>query len=207
MNTSATGGPLLPIVGGPAPLEGRDLLVFLNGWLAGVTGLDQNLVRGRWQTEPPNIPNAGEAWMAYGIGSRPADDNATIYYDADALEGAGATVLQQHEELDVLCSFYDMGSTGLADSYAAVLRQGLQVDQNLEPLVAQGMGLITAGPAVALPSLLKTRWLYRVDVPVSIKREIIRYYPILTVEEVEAALIAGAPGGATFQRDIVATRN
>lgn len=179
-------GYLLPSSG---PLEGQALLRFIQQWVVGITGLDGTLVRPRWQPEPPNIPTAGEAWAAVGIALRPADSYAYASSRPD-----GSWLVQRHELLHVLASFYDLGYGGLADEYASRLREGAQVPQNLEPLLAAQMGLGWTGDLTAVPSLLKKRWLYRVDLPVVIRRCIERIYPVLSLASAEGTLrVTDAP--------------
>jgi hypothetical protein len=201
-NDSSTGGYLLPL-DEPKPLEGRELNDFLQGWVAGVTGLAGSLVRPRWQAEPPNVPPGATAWAAVGAQTRPADEFPLIIHNPNGNGGNGQDELHQHEDIDVLVSFYDLGSNGQADEFAARLRQGLAINQNLEPLTAQGMGLIGIGPAIPLPTLFKTRWNYRVDLTVSIKREIIRIYPVQSVTAIDITLEAESVGGALLTKDII----
>ncbi len=171
-NDSSTGGYLLPAAS-PAPLEGKDLLAFLQGWLVGITGLPGTMVRPRWQPEPPDIPQAGDAWAALGVVRRPSDEYPFVSHQPSVGDW-----VQRHELLEVLTSFYDLGSTGLADYYAALFREGSAVEQNRWPLVAAGMNLVRVGALVAVPSLLKLRWLYRVDLEIAIRRQIDRLYPV-----------------------------
>jgi hypothetical protein len=168
-NTSATGGYLAPL--SPFPLEGKELLRFIQGWVVGITGLPGKMVRPRWQAEPPNIPQAGTAWAAIGITTRPSD--TFPYVDGPRL--------QRHELLNILSSFYDLGSGGEADDLVARLRDGAMVPQNREELTRNGFALIETGEIVALPSLLKQRWLYRVDLNVVLRRQIDRNYDVLTL--------------------------
>lgn len=175
-NTSATGGYLLPS-STPAPLEGQSLLRFLQQVIAAITGLDGTLVRPRWQPEPPNIPTAGTAWAAVGITSRSSDTYPYVGMNADGL----SSTLQRHEQLDLLCSFYDLGSGGEADNYAALLRDGMAIAQNREALAAGSFKLIEVGDLLAVPSLLKDRWLYRVDLPLSLRRVVQRTYAVESI--------------------------
>lgn len=202
-NTSSTGGYLLPTAD-PAPLEGAALNAFLQGWIVGITGLDGTLVRPRWQAEPPNVPASGEAWAAIGTQTRPADEFPLVIHNPAGNGGAGQDELHQHEDIDILVSFYDLGTNGQADALAAILRQGLAIDQNLEPLTLQGMGLIGVSPATPLPTIFKTRWNYRVDITVSIKREIIRIYQVNNVELFVATLEVENAGGAVLTKTITA---
>src|SRR5258708_4203476 len=122
MPDSTTGGYLLPV--GAPPLEGEALNNFLQGWIVGITGLDGTMVRPRWQAEPPNIPTAGTAWAAIGTQVRPADEFPYVRHNGAANGGAGQDELHQHEDIEILVSFYDLGTNGQADAFAALLRQG-----------------------------------------------------------------------------------
>lgn len=187
-NDSSTGGYLTPDPT-TGPLEGKELMRFLQQVVMGITSINGDLVRPRWQAEPPNIPQSGTSWVAMGITERPSDTNAYIKHFPD-----GHDELQRHEELNILCSFYDTGYDGQADANCAVLRDGLQVPQNREVLFLAGMGLIDTGIPVAVPSLLKTRWLYRVDMPWRVRRIILRTYPVRNVLSLNGVLIANPPG-------------
>lgn len=177
-NTSATGGYLLPAAA-PAPLEGQALAAFLQGWVAGVSGITPtSLVRPRWQPEPPNIPQAHTCWAAVGVTRRAADEYPFVGHNGAAAGGLGADCMQRHETMDVLCSFYDTGVTGQADFYSAQFRDGAVISQNLATLREAGMALVRATTPVTVPSLFKQRWLYRVDLEVVIRRQIDRQYPV-----------------------------
>ena len=174
-NTSASGGYLLPAAS-PAPLEGDALLAFLQGWMVGITGLPGQMVRPRWQTEPPDIPRAGTCWAALGVQQRPSDEYPYNAWNSQA----SAFVLWRQETLVVLTSFYDTGVGGQADYYAALFRDGTAIAQNREALTLAGFGLVLATTPVTVPSLLKLRWLYRVDLEVTLRRQITRSYPVDT---------------------------
>lgn len=181
-NDSTTGGYLLPTSDSRAPLEGAALLTFIQNWIVGISGLPGNMVRPRWQTEPPNIPAEGNAWAAIGITERNPDlYPPMVHVCENATNGVGHDEQQQHEFIDILCSFYDRGVTGLADSYAAQTRAGMAVPQNREPLFKAGWGFTDAGPPRPAPSLLKLTWTYRVDLRVVLRRANVRVYPIRNV--------------------------
>jgi hypothetical protein len=186
----------------PAPLEGQALLVFLQGWVVGVTGMDGTLVRPRWQAEPANIPDAGNAWAAIGVGIRPADTYPFVGNVAGADPVNPNYKLVRHEELELLCSFYDTGSTGLADQYAALLRDGSAIPNNRIPLRAAGFAFVSADPIGPVPTLLKERWLYRVDFKITLRRQIDRVYPVPTVQTVDIGLKANDLGDGIYQKNI-----
>lgn len=188
LNTSATGGPLLPTAGGPAPLEGQALNRFLQTWVAGICGLDGSLVRPRWQPEPGDIPASG-AWAAVGVSTRGQRGFPMIRHvsNEDAL---GHDVFYNQEWLRVLCSFYDLGSAGQADALACQMRDGLSVPQNGELLMLNNFAIAEVGELLAVPELLKARWYYRVDLSVTLNRAISRIYPIENLIEAEGTLVS-----------------
>ena len=169
---------------GPQPLSGQALLDFFQEWLVALTGLGSDFVRPYLQSEPPVIPEAGTAWMAF----QPATDQSDTFPYVGATESGGSQ-LQRQERIKILCSFYDLGSTGLADGLARLLRDNLAVPQNLEVLLTQGMGMVGCDPEVVVPSLLKIRWLYRVDVPFYVRRQVTRVYEVPSIETADAELI------------------
>jgi hypothetical protein len=175
MTDSSSGGFLSPAAS-PAPLQGDGLNTFIQPLIVGLTGLPGPLVRPAFQAEPPDIPDGGTAWAAFRYTSRRSDTYPYVGHEA-----SGSDTLRRHEEIDILVSFYDLGSSGLADQYAALLRDGLSIPQNLEVLTLAGMGFVGCGDMTAVPVIVKQRWLYRVDLPFTIRREIVRVYPVLDI--------------------------
>jgi|WetSurMetagenome_2_1015567.scaffolds.fasta_scaffold00191_4 hypothetical protein len=174
MADSSTGGYLSPAAS-PAPLQGDGLNTFIQPIIVALTGLPGPMVRPAFQSEPPDIPDGGQAWAAFRYTSRKSD---TFPYVGHA---SGSDTLRRHEEIDILVSFYDLGTGGLVDQYAALLRDGLSIGQNLETLNRAGMGFVGCGDLTAVPVIVKQRWLYRVDLPFTVRREIVRVYPVLDV--------------------------
>lgn len=169
-NTSASGGILTPN-SSPAPLEGDALVNFFQAWVAGVTGIAGNLVWPRWQAEPPNLPDATVDWIAVGIVRREKDTFAAELHDPT---GLGYNAIRRHEVLHLLASFYGPNADNTADIFA----EGIQVEQNREILGLNNMGLIASGDATAVPELVKEKWMYKVDMPFSIRRQIVRNYQV-----------------------------
>jgi len=196
MTDSTAAGFLIPAAT-PAPLEGQALLDFLQGVIVGITGLDGTLVRPVWQSEPPNMPDAGTAWCAFRITTRPSDAYPYIKHNAD---GDGADALQRHEELHVLNSFYDLGSGGQADGLCAQFRDGLSIAQNREILTLNNMGFVKANEPTPVPVIVKTRWLYRVDLEWILRRQIDRIYPVRTILSAHSTL--GTDDGMTRQINV-----
>ncbi len=168
---------------GPQPIYGQDLNRFIQEWLAGVidaSNLAPEMIRPYDQSEPPAIPKKGEAWMAF----RQVVENADTYPVVRQVQD-GAT-LQRQETLLVLCSFYDTGTNGQAARLAGLLRDSGMIPDNLEglyPIVMVGFER-----PVALPSLLSEQWLYRVDLPFRLRRQIDRTYGVPNIEIVDGVL-------------------
>lgn len=197
-NTSATGGPLQPFAS-PAPLNGVALATYIQNWIVGLTGLPGDMVRPSFQPEPPNIPNAGTVWCAFTIAKRSSEDWPGIWHQTIPASGGNPQIdydeLQRPEELEVLLSFYDLGFSGLADAYAELMRDGAIIPQNLEYLTNEYYGLGSVGQLQPVPVILKTRWLYRVDLPLMIRRIVARQYPVDTFSiepQIQVNLQAGS---------------
>lgn len=160
----------------PSPPQGQDLNRVIQQWIAGILGaaLDSALIRAYDQAEPPVIPDSGTAWMAF---QQHAERSDTFPYVKSNPDGTGST-LQRHEILAVLCSFYDLGTNGQASMLASLLRDGASIPDNLETLQLADMGLVGCEPEIAVPSLLKQRWLYRVDLPLKLTRQVTRVYGV-----------------------------
>lgn len=172
-NTSATGGYLQPGTT-PTPLEGQSLEDFLQQVFSGIVGLSGDLVRPRWQQQPPNLPDISTDWMAYGITRHVPEAFA---YDEHDGSGLGTDYTARHEVLELLLSFYGPN----ADANAALLSDGFQVPQNREAMQLVGMGLVATGDIRLAPEMLKNQWLRRVDMEVTLRRQIRRSYPVLSL--------------------------
>jgi hypothetical protein len=172
VNTSATGGILLPT--GAPPANDVELQDFLQSWIVGITGILSKNVMPRWQKEPPNIPGENVDWLSFGIVRREAE---TFAAEIHISAGDGSDEIRRHEILHILVSFYGPN----ADNNLSILREGMQVGQNREPLGLAGMGIVGCEDSTTIPEMIKERWMYRVDLPFSIRRQIVRTYPILNI--------------------------
>ncbi len=172
-NTSATGGLLLPN-STPVVLDGDALDNFLHDWMVGISGLTNELVRPRWQPEPPNLPAETVDWMAFGIMRRVLDPWLAEIHNPT---GNGFDETRRHRELQILASFYGPN----ADTYAAVTADGMQIPQNMEVMELNGINLIRCQETRRNPELIKEKWMNRVDLEFSLKQQIVRNYPILNI--------------------------
>lgn len=172
-NTSATGGYIQPAVA-PAPLEDKALEDFLQEVFVGISGLTTDKIRPNWQPEPPNQPDFGTDWIAFGITRQAADAYAAVIHDVN---GLGTDELQRHETVEVIISSYGDNAT----KNLAVLRDGLQVEQNRAVLESVAIGMIETGEILAMPALVKNRWTRRFQMMFTFRRQIRRSYPVLTI--------------------------
>ncbi|MCL8000202.1 hypothetical protein M8994_18385 [Brucella sp. 21LCYQ03] len=179
-NTSATGGFLLPEQS-PAPLEGDDLDDFFQEIVSGVTGIDINLVRPRWQETPPPSPKRGTNWAAIGVMNIDAEFDGYIGHVG---AGEGKDNVRRYETIEVLTSFY--GPECLR--YAALLRDGLSVPQNSEPFQLHQMGLADLGSLLPTADLVNQAWLRRVDFTFRVRRTVFRTYPVLNLKSLDTDL-------------------
>ena len=179
-NNSTTGGPLLPSVS-PAPLEADVLDDFLHDYLVSLTGIDKKNVRPRWQPAPANIPAFGVDWVAFGITNF---NRETFAAEEHFTTPTVYNVFKAHEEFDCLCSFYGPNSA----SFAALFRDGMQIAQNREVLVINGMNLVASANIVPMPELVKERWLKRYDLSFTIRRIIVRQYDINSLASAQLQL-------------------
>lgn len=161
---------------GPEPKTGDPLEDFLHDVVAGVAGLDGALVRPRWQPEPPDLPNYGINWAAFGVtGFRPVGPWAWVGHDP---RENGRAWMRRWEYLDILISFYGPR----ADYYQERFHSGLMIAQNREALFLNGFGLIEiAENVLAVPEQIKGRWTRRLDQRAVFSRVVVRSYPILNL--------------------------
>jgi hypothetical protein len=170
---------------------GLNLAQFLQTVFVGITGLSGTLVRPKWQQEPPKQPDIDTNWLAMGVDVVSPDANA--YVDVD---GNGRTVTQRHEDLDVSCSIYGPDALEIY----GLIRDGLQIQTNLEALRFANMGFIEVGPGRHIPDLVNERWFNRIVTNVFFRREIQRRYPIVTILSASGT-IHTVTGGETYLLD------
>lgn len=160
------------------PLDDSALDDAIQGLIAGVTGLDGTLVRPLYSNPPLPEPELSVNWMAVGIAE--TDD---VGYPALQHVGATATAdgydkLTQNEELRFLVASFGP----LAHAYLMLLRDGLNVPQNIQALKAQGIKYTGASTPVRLPRLRAQQFQYRWDCQIIFQRARSRVYPILDIK-------------------------
>lgn len=180
VNTSATGGFLSPEQS-PTPLEGDALDDFFQEIASGITGIDINLVRPRWQETPPPAPSRGTNWIAIGVMKTEGEFDGYLERDPT---GEGQDKVRRYETIEVLTSFYGPE----CQANAALLRDGLSIPQNTEPFQLHQMGLADLGPLLPTADLVNQAWLRRVDFTFRVRRTIFRTYPVLDLKSLDVDL-------------------
>lgn len=162
----------------PAPIYGDALDDVFQINIAGITGItDTTLIRPRWQPEPPNQPDFGTNWVAFGVQVVDGDRFSYRKHDPYGNGGLGSDSLEKDETLQLLISFYGPNGTALCKQY----QDGLQIDRNRDDLMVSGIKLVEVQEARVLPALLKEKWVRRIDISATFRRRIKRSYSIPTV--------------------------
>jgi hypothetical protein len=196
-NTSASGGVLDPQA--PLPPDDSELDAILQPLVVAITGLDGSLVRPRWQTVVPKMPEPTVNWCAIGVMTETPNGGPQFQY----VPGIDAGTFKEHQALDIAASFYGPA----AKQYAARLRDGLRVPQNTDTLRANDMGFVGTGTIRTAPEFINQQWYRRCDLPVSLRRKITRQYAVKNLlaaavhliddtGEVDSTIVI--PPGSTF---------
>lgn len=154
--------------------EDDGLNAALQTLVVGVTGLDGTLVRPRWQRTPPPSPNIVTNWCAIGAMTTTPDDSPYMEHvdPTGPVDNTGYDRFQRHEMIDVLASFYGPK----ARTFAGLLRDGLNIEQNRWALTQAGMGVHHIGRVTFLPEQIGQEWRLRSDLFLSFSRQLDRIY-------------------------------
>lgn len=173
-NTSLVNDYLTPV--GNAPPYDADLDEIFQWYVQNITGLPGNLVRPRWQAQPPRQPTASTTWCAVGvinvyqIGFPQIDHQGTDVTNPDD----GTDTMTMLERVEIVASFYGPSS----QQYCATLRDGCYVAQNNDQLKPYGMALASVDSIRSIPTLRNTQWLKRYDLRFFVNRLTQRTYQI-----------------------------
>ena len=152
-NTSATGGYLQEQ---STPLSITALEDLWHDTIAGITGLDNTLVRPSRQLDPAQQPAPDVDWCAFDIVRVSSDPWLDV---AHVSAGDGSDTVVDHDRYEVGAVFYGPS----ADTMAGLLRRGLYVWQNRSALRSVGIALQSVGDPVTVPELDSMVWRQRVD--------------------------------------------
>lgn len=166
MNTSATGGYILPD-GGAVPND-QDLEDIFQDFIKGVTGLAGKMVRPRFQENPPPVPAVGVDWVAFGIRTQRPDDGP--YFEQ---HDENATSIR-HEIIDIALSFYGNRS----QHFAKLFVDSTAIPQNINQLKPHKIRFVGVGEVLTAPDLINEQYVHRFDVNAIFRRKTERTYAI-----------------------------
>lgn len=121
-NDSTVVGYLTPTL---LPIDDQALDRIFHDLLKNLTGLDNTLVRPRFQNTPPSIPAIDVDWLAYGVIDKIDDYSANQIQSTDT-----ETTLIEFQNITILCSAYGNNSNNTYNR----IKLGLQVEQNRDVL-------------------------------------------------------------------------
>lgn len=149
--------------------RGLTLPDFLQTVLTGISGLDGHLVRLKAQIDPPKSPQHSTNWLSFEINTSNADVNPYTSIDT-----SGNTVFQRHETLTLQCSFFGPEALTISD----LVHDGFTIQQNRYWLTQAKMAFVEMGQAMRMPDLVNERFLNRYERSITLRRQIMRLYPI-----------------------------
>jgi len=183
-NDSSTGGYILPTTG---PVYDDALDNAFQQFVVGVTGIPGNLVRPRWQPEPPNIPDFTVDWAALGVQVVGGDWGHYEREDPTLFAGKGGVIQERDEAISILVSFYGPHAMANAETFRACCL----VQQNMNVLRdAVNINLVGLGEVLQVPALLQQKWLKRCDIKGDFKRRVSRTLPIYSLASASVSLNA-----------------
>jgi hypothetical protein len=177
----------------PAPVEGDDLDDVLQALVVGITGLDGDLVRPRWQvvdpktgTAVPKRPEPTVDWCAIGVTTSTPDANPYVeHLSGISISQPAGDRSQRHEDIEVFVSFYGPN----AKANLGILRDGLWIEQNQYAAKASGLyftGQMETGRAA--PEFINQQWIRRWDSALTFRRMVARAYLVNNIVSAEIDL-------------------
>lgn len=192
-NTSATGGYLGE---NSTLLSITDLEDAWHDIIAGITGLDNTLVRPSRQLNPAQQPDALTNWCAFDIVRVSSDPWLDV---AHISTGQGSDTVVDHDRYEVGAVFYGPN----ADTLAGLLRRGLFVWQNRSALRSVGIALQSVGDPVTVPELDSMVWRQRVDLSARFIVESRGSYAVLNLLRSTGDIIGDDGSVVTFDTEEV----
>lgn len=172
-NTSADWPSYLTPASSPsAPDEDAALDADLAAIVVGICGFsDPNLVRPRWQPNPPNEPAADVDWCAIGVLSEETSTTADFVHVGT---GDGHDNFARQEKISVVATFYGPNAKGNAKT----LRDGVVVPQNRDMMKRVGLNMFDSSGPITTADLINTTWRRRADLSLRFVRMVNRVYNV-----------------------------
>lgn len=165
-NSTATGGAL------QVTSESFNIYHLMHDFIAGLTGIDNTLVRPMYQPNPPTIPSFNTNWIAYNIVSRDADGHT--YH---SLNSSDVFNMQQQKVLDLTISMY--GSNALQN--ITNFRASIELSQNWDTLRSYNISFQQCGKAIRTPELYNMRWLDKYTITITLNQLAITNASIMSI--------------------------
>lgn len=182
-NNSSTGGPLLPLsIGGAVDDDAFSAVV--QGLVVGVTGLSGNLVRPRWQIQPPVTPGLTVDWCFVGREFTRGDADAFTQHTPADGDTPGFDTAYRSQVVKVLASFRGPHR----EAKATLLTMGLSVDQNREVLKSLNINLVSCSDYRSGADLINNQWVETADVEFELRRWLAFTYPIFDLASATATI-------------------
>lgn len=172
-NSSATGGYLTPTSTNGFP-NNLTLDQFIQTILVGISGLQGDLVRPKWQENPPKQPGIKTNWIAFRTALITPDT-----YEFTGMDLSGNPFTQRYQNLSVQCSIYGPDAANVA----GVLRDGFQIAQNREAMNAVGLKFVNTGYPSLIPDFVNERWVQKYEMEIVLRQMVQRSYAILPLLE------------------------
>ena len=153
----------------------QELEDVFQGLIVGVTSLQGDLVRPRWQQDPPPMPAVGVDWCGFAVKALTSDDGPMFEQHDEDMDSI------RHETLKLFLSFY--GQRGQA--FANIFKDGLGIPQNIAQLRQQKIKYIGCSEIVTAPDFLNQQYVHRYDLVASFRRKTKRTYAIKTFNSFE----------------------
>ena len=134
------------------------------------------------------MPKSDVSWCAFGV-TRYDPLNFPVLIHRG--EEDGYSVMYDHENIDVLVSFYGPGHV----DQARQLRRSLHIYQNRLALRKNGLAFLRAGTIVAVPELVAMQWEPRADIPLTFQLLTRQIYAILNIKQVAGTVQTDASSG------------
>lgn len=167
------------VVPASEPVNDEALTDALHQTLHGViASLPPEMIRPRWQLNPPNSPAATQDWVAFGISGHTPDIFAAETH-RETIDG-GESLVEREEVMSVQIAFYGPN----AYKHDARLRAGLDMAQNRWALDAIGVAFVEYQAPVRVPDLRGLTWINKIEATLVIRRRTRHVYPIRSLTDV-----------------------
>ncbi len=181
MNDSTQKGYLLPAT---APASWESLEDALQEAARMICNVPGELVRPRYQPNPPHRPDPEKNWIALGVRDCPA---SRVQHGHDS---KGQDVVTTYSDLDVLFSFYGPRAFVLA----MFLRDGLYIEQNRSALRRAGVSVVQVGEPSPAPELINGHYGQRWDMTVLVTYKTRQRYNVRNLLDAQVTVVSDSAG-------------